>query len=350
MGWDPRVVASNGPDPLQQLRDLNERYGRNAGRKLTLGAVVLLALVGVVTSYTQVEPDEVGIVLRLGRYTGTLDPGPHFTLPYGVDRVRKVPVQRQLKMEFGFRTPGSSTSLRSDPDVPREAVMLTGDLNVAVVEWIVQYKIKDPYKYLFKVKNVEQTLGVMAEAAMRIVVGDHSVNEVLTTGRQVVASESKQLLQELADRYETGVDIQQVVLQDVNPPDPVKASFNEVNQAIQEKERAINEAHAELNRAIPRAMGEAEETMRQAEGYAIERVNRAKGEADRFQKVYAEYRKAPEVTRKRMYLETMPEVLRRAGHKMVIDDAAKGITPLLRLEGSDETSAAAKLKATGVAQ
>ncbi len=350
MSWDPRLIETNGQDPMQQLRELKERYGRNAGRSLIVGAMIVLALVGVVTSYTQVEPDEVGIVLRLGRYTGTRDPGPHFTLPYGIDRVRKVPVQRQLKMEFGFRTPGSSPTGRNDPDVPREAVMLTGDLNVAVVEWIVQYKIKDPYKYLFKVKNVEQTLGVMAEAAMRIVVGDHSVNEVLTTGRQVVASESKQLLQELADRYETGVDIQQVVLQDVNPPDQVKASFNEVNQAIQEKERAINEAHAELNRAIPRAMGEAEETMRQAEGYAIERVNRAKGEADRFQKIYAEYRKAPEVTRKRMYLETMPEVLRRAGHKMVIDDAAKGITPLLRLEGSDEASAAAKLKAIGVAQ
>jgi membrane protease subunit HflK len=181
---------------------------------------------------------------------------------------------------------------------------------------------------------------------MRIVVGDHSVNEVLTTGRQAVASESKLLLQELADRYETGVDIQQVVLQDVNPPDAVKASFNEVNQAIQEKERAINEAHAELNRAIPRAKGESEETLRQAEGYAIERINRARGEADRFQKIYAEYKKAPEVTRKRMYLETMPEVLKRAGHKMVIDDVAKGITPLLRLEGSDE-AAAAKFKAAG---
>ena len=348
MSWDPRVVQSNGEDPFKQLRELKDRYGRKGGRNLLLAALAGLVVVGLITSYTQIEPDEVGIVLRLGRYTDTRQPGPHFTLPFGIERVRKVPVQRQLKMEFGFRTAGSTTSSRQDPDVPREAVMLTGDLNVAVVEWIVQYKIKDPYNYLFKVKDVEQTLGVMAEAAMRIVVGDHSVNEVLTTGRQAVAAESKQLLQELADRYETGVDIQQVVLQDVNPPDPVKSSFNEVNQAIQEKERAINEAHAELNRAIPHAKGEAEETLRQAEGYAIERVNRAKGEADRFQKIYAEYRKAPEVTRRRMYLETMPLVLKRAGHKMVIDDVAKGITPLLRLESSDESSAAANLKAAGV--
>ena len=226
------------------------------------------------------------------------------------------------------------------PELGRESLMLTGDLNVAVVEWIVQYKIKDPYQYLFKVKNVESMLRDISEASMRAVVGDHSVNEVLTTGRQKVATESKVLLQGLADRYETGVDIQQVVLQDVNPPDPVKPSFNEVNQAIQEKERAINEAYAELNREIPRARGEAEEALRAAEGYAIERVNRAKGEADRFVRIHDEYRKAPDVTRRRMYLDAVADVLQRAKLKVVVDESQKGVTPMLWMDGAKAPPAA----------
>ena len=235
-------------------------------------------MVGVLTAYVQVEPDEVGVILRLGRFIGTVEPGPHFRLPFGIDRISKVPVQRQLKPSSGSAPRADvQTQYEADkPELGRESLMLTGDLNVAVVEWIVQYKIKDPYQYLFKVKNVESMLRDISEASMRAVVGDHSVNEVPRPVVMKAATESKVLLQGLADRYETGVDIQQVVLQDVNPPDPVKPSFNEVNQAIQEKERAINEAYAELNREIPRARGEAEEALRAAEGYAIERVNRAK--------------------------------------------------------------------------
>ena len=286
MAWDPRIIDPDpdGRPPAELLRELQAKLSRGLGRIVLFAALGGVALVGLLTTYAQVEPDEVGVILRLGRYMGTAEPGPHFRLPFWIDRIIKVPVQRQLKAEFGFRTARTAartTYANSTEDVRRESLMLTGDLNVAVVEWIVQYKIADPYKYLFKVKNVEDMLRDISEASMRAVVGDHSVNEVLTTGRQRVAMESKLLLQELADRYETGVDIQQVVLQDVNPPDPVKPSFNEVNQAIQEKERAINEAYAELNREIPRARGEAEEALRAAEGYAIERVNRAKGEADR---------------------------------------------------------------------
>jgi modulator of FtsH protease HflK len=263
-------------------------------------------------------------------------PGPHFRLPYGIDRLTKVPVQRQLKMEFGFRTERSGTRTTYAPDTSeskRESMMLTGDLNVAVVEWIVQYKIKDPVAYLFRVKDVDATLRDIAEASMRIVVGDHSVNEVLTVGRTKVAALSKELLQSLADRYDTGVDIQQVVLQDVNPPDQVKPSFNEVNQAVQEKERMINEAFAELNRAIPRARGEADQAIRAAEGYSVERVNRARGEAGRFVSIHEEYRRAPDVMRKRMYLETVADVFQRSGQKLVIDENSKGITPLLRMDG-----------------
>ncbi|HSP81065.1 MAG TPA: FtsH protease activity modulator HflK [Myxococcaceae bacterium] len=315
---------------------MRERFGRHAGRKLLLGLGALLLVTAALTSYAQVEPDEVGVVLRLGRYAETVGPGPHFRLPFGIDRLIKVPVQRQLKMEFGFRTASSGTRAvyaEGDREARRESMMLTGDLNVAVVEWIVQYKVKDPVQYLFRVKSVDDTLHDIAEASMRIVVGDHSVNEVLTTGRTAIAARSKELLQELADRYQTGVDIQQVVLQDVNPPDPVKPSFNEVNQAVQEKERMINEAFAELNRAIPRARGEAEQAIRGAEGYAIERVNRARGEGDRFIAIHDEYRRAPDVMRRRMYLETVSKALQRAGQKLILDENVKNITPLLRMDG-----------------
>jgi modulator of FtsH protease HflK len=340
MAWDPQILGGAPPDPndpKEVLRQLRSKWAnRGFGKILGMFALGVLILVGVLTTYAQVEPDEVGVILRLGRYVETVDPGPHFRLPFGIDQMIKVPVQRQLKAEFGFRTESvgpRTVYAASDREAPREALMLTGDLNVAVVEWIVQYKIKDPYQYLFKVKNVEPMLRDISEASMRAVVGDHSVNEVLTTGRQKVATEAKLQLQELADRYETGVDIQQVVLQDVNPPDPVKPSFNEVNEAIQEKERAINQALAELNREIPRAKGEALETLRAAEGYAIEHVNRARGEAERFTRIYAEYRKAPEVTRRRMYLDTVSKVLQGAGQKVINDESTRGITPLLRMDG-----------------
>ncbi|MFY3745569.1 FtsH protease activity modulator HflK [Anaeromyxobacter sp. PSR-1] len=342
MESSPQVVGEP-PNPKPKPGDAARRLWGALGGRLPLVVAALVVLVGVTTSYVQVEPDEVGVILRLGRFIGTVEPGPHFRIPFGIDRITKVPVQRQLKAEFGFRTEhldGRTTYQPDKPDLARESLMLTGDLNVAVVEWIVQYKIKDPYQYLFKVKNVEAMLRDISEASMRAVVGDHSVNEVLTTGRQRVASEAKALLQGLADRYETGVDIQQVVLQDVNPPDPVKPSFNEVNQAFQEKERAINEAYAELNREIPRARGEAEETLRAAEGYAIERVNRARGEADRFVRIHEEYRKAPDVTRRRMYLETLAEVLQRSRQKVVVDESHKGVTPMLWMDGAGAPPAA----------
>jgi modulator of FtsH protease HflK len=328
--------TGRGPsdDALASLRGLWRRLSRSS--PAALGAVVVvLGFLAAVTSYAQIEPDEVGVILRLGRYTATIEPGPHFRLPFGVDRIIKVPVQRQLKAEFGFRTDKAAertTYQATDKEVSLESIMLTGDLNVAVVDWIVQYKIEDPYKYLFKVKNVEPMLRDISEASMRAVVGDHSVNEVLTTGRQQVADQAKLFLQELADRYETGVDIQQVVLQDVNPPDPVKPSFNAVNEAIQEKERAINEAYAELNRAVPRAKGEAQETFQAAEGYAIDRVNRARGEAARFASIRLEYEKAPDVTRRRLYLETVTRVLEKAGSKVIADQSQKGVTPLLRMD------------------
>lgn len=323
-GSSVRVPPWGGPPKLPSLAALRAI------------AVVLLALLLLLTSYYQIEPDQVGVVQRFGAYVRTSEPGPHLKLPFGVEVVTKVPVQRQLKMEFGFRTtrPGVRTEFAPVTDALRaESIMLTGDLNVAVVEWIVQYRIRDPRQYLFHLRNVQQTFRDMAEATMRQVVGDHSVDEVLTIGREQIAQETKDQLQALCQLYENGIEVQQLLLQDVNPPDPVKPAFNEVNQAIQEKERAINEAWAEYNMAVPRAKGEAEQAVRSAEGYALERVNNAEGDAKRFDALYEEYRKAPDVTRKRMYLETMQDLLPKVGRKLILDDKARGVLPLLQLDG-----------------
>jgi membrane protease subunit HflK len=297
---------------------------------------VLVVLVFLFTSYYQVEPDEVGVVQRFGRFVGTSGPGPHLKIPFGVDSVTKVPVQRTLKLEFGFRTVRAAIKSEFAPPTPEtsaESAMLTGDLNVAVVEWVVQYKITDPKKYLFDVREPTATFRDMSEAVMRQVVGDHSVDEVITIGRETIALEAKQQLQDLCNLYGIGIDVQQLVLQDVNPPDPVKPAFNEVNQAIQEKERAINDAWADYNKSVPRAKGEAEQAIRSAEGYALERVNKAQGDASRFEALYEEYRKAPAVTRKRIYFETLAQVLPKVGRKLIVDEKAKGILPLLQLEG-----------------
>ncbi len=297
---------------------------------------VLVVLVFLFTSYYQVEPDEVGVVQRFGRFVGTSGPGPHLKIPFGVDSVTKVPVQRTLKLEFGFRT--VRAAIKSEfaaptPETAAESAMLTGDLNVAVVEWVVQYKITDPKKYLFDVREPTATFRDMSEAVMRQVVGDHSVDEVITIGRETIALQAKQQLQDLCNLYGIGIDVQQLVLQDVNPPDPVKPAFNEVNQAIQEKERAINDAWADYNKSVPRAKGEAEQAIRSAEGYALERVNKAQGDASRFEALYEEYRKAAAVTRKRIYFETLAQVLPKVGRKLIVDEKARGILPLLQLEG-----------------
>ncbi len=294
------------------------------------GLIILLFLISSI--YT-VGPEEIGIVLRLGKYERSTDPGLHFKLPFRIETVDKVPVQRQLKEEFGFRTVSAGVrSQFSNRGRDDESNMLTGDLNAAIVEWVVQFRIVDPYRYLFRVRNVRTTFRDMSEAAMRRVVGDRTVNEVLTVGRQEVADLVFQELQEMCDQYETGIKVDQVVLQDVNPPDPVKPSFNEVNEAQQERERLINQAQSEYNKVIPRAKGEAEQTIQQAEGYAVDRLNRARGDSARFVAIFNEYRRAPEVTRKRIYLETMNEILPRVSKKIVIDNDLDSILPLLNLD------------------
>ena len=298
--------------------------------------IIVLAVFGIILLYGsvyQISPEEIGVILRFGKFVRTADPGLNFKMPLGVESLTRVPVQRQLKIEFGFRTrrPGIRSEFSVTPETTKESVMLTGDLNVVDVEWIVQYKIKDPYKYLFKLRNVEGTFRSMGEAVVRKVIGDNSVDEVITVGRSRIADEAKQELQTLCDIYEIGIDVLQLIFQDVNPPDPVKPSFNEVNEALQEKERKINEAWAEFNQEIPKAEGEAEQVIRAAEGYATERVNRSQGDANLFTSVFREYSKAPSVTRKRLYLETINDVLIKIKKKIVVDEKLRSILPLLNL-------------------
>lgn len=303
--------------------------------KKYLGKIIigLIVLAGILTGVKTVGPEEEGVVVQLGEYNRTVPPGLSFIVPFGFEKMFKIPVQRQLKQEFGFRT--TQAGQRSEyvkTGYGDESMMLTGDLNLTDVEWVVQYRITDSFKYLFKVRNADKTLRDMSESAVRKIVGDRTVNEVLTVGRQEVASSVELLLQRMCDDYENGIRIDQVVLQDVNPPEAVKPSFNAVNEAQQERETLINQAEAEYNRVIPRARGEGEETVQLAEAYALNRVNRAKGEAERFNSLYEAYIQSPEVTKQRIYLETMERIMPKIGNKIIVDDKGNSVLPLLNID------------------
>ena len=295
--------------------------------------VTILGVIFLLTFFYSVGTEEVGVIQRFGAYKRTVPSGLHIKMPFGIETVRKVPVERQLKEEFGFRTKAAGVRTVYDPKTFREEkLMLTGDLNASDVEWIVQFRVADPYKFLFKVRNAIQTFRDLNEALMREIVGDRSVNEVLTTGRVEVANEVARRLQTLCDEYETGIKVDQVVLQDVTPPEPVKPAFNEVNEAQQEREKLINQARSEYNKVIPKAKGDAARIIEEARGYAIERVNQARGEATKFNAIFKEYQKAPEVTQQRIYLETMNEVLSKVGRKIITDKETTGILPLFQIE------------------
>jgi membrane protease subunit HflK len=298
------------------------------GGPLALG-VVVLALIGLTAFYT-VNQDEVGIVQRFGRYIETAQPGLNFKLPLGIDTVTKVNVKRVQTEEFGAAATEVDFRSRGKPgaDPSSVALMLTGDLNVAVVPWIVQYRIKDPYNYLFRVANVRKLLTDMSEAAMRLVVGDRSINEVISR-RDEIAIEAQGLLQRELDQAETGIHIVTIEMKKTNVPAAVQPSFNEVNQATQEKEQMIYQANEEYNKSIPAARGEADRTIKTAEGYALNRVNRAKGDAARFRDVYDEYRKAKDITKTRLYLENMRSLIPKLGPVYIIDSDQKNTLPLL---------------------
>jgi membrane protease subunit HflK len=292
--------------------------------------LILLAIFAYTSIYT-VQAESQGVVLRFGKYVKTVDPGLRFKLPFGVDRVSILPVKRQLKQEFGFGTKGATDATQFSSEQEEERSMVTGDLNAATVEWIIQYRIREPKLFLFEVRNPGETLRDISESVMRTVVGDRTVDEVITVGRQEIEADALTQLQELVNKYRLGLSIDQVQLKNVNPPLPVQPSFNEVNQAQQEREKMINVANGEYNKVVPRASGEAEQKIQAAEGYALKRVNEADGDVSRFNAVLTEFLKAPEVTKRRIYIETMREVVPKLGKKIIIDEEASQILPLLQL-------------------
>ena len=338
MAWDwdklqqQQKKTGGGPPPqvgqvLNRIRDAKFKF---PGIWLVVLALVVVYL-GSSMIYT-VAVDEVGVIQRFGKFTRTSPPGLNFKAPAGIEKVTKVKIRYVYKEEFGFRTLKADVRTRyaTGDAYLNEALMLTGDLNVALVPWIVQYRIKDPYQYLFKVRNVRNTLRDLSEAAMRLVVGDRSINEVISK-REEIAAQAQELLQKELDVAETGISVTTVEMKRTNVPEPVQPSFNEVNQAVQEKEKMIYQAREEYNKRVPSAKGDAEKTIREAEGYALDRINRSKGDASRFLSLYQEYKNAEDVTRRRLYLEAIREIFPKLGSKYIVDSDQKGLLPLLDL-------------------
>jgi membrane protease subunit HflK len=298
-------------------------------------AAILLGLfvvAGIGTTIYTVEAESEGVVLRFGKFLETVEPGLHYKLPLGIDSVTVIPTRRQLKLEFGFATSGYTTNpIQAGQNPDQEKSMVTGDLNAALVDWVVQYRIEDPRQYLFDVRSPGETLRDLSEAAMREVIGDRTVDELITIGRQDIEIEALARMQELSKRYHLGIRVDQVQLKNVNPPNQVQASFNEVNRAQQDRENAINIANGDYNKAVPKAKGEADQTIRGAEGYRFKRVNEAEGDVAAFNAVLQQYVKAPEITRTRLYLETMGEILPDVGQKIIVDDSLRQLLPILPL-------------------
>ena len=333
MTFDSEELIRQGQDRLKQAMPSGSPRG------IIILAVLVLAGLGAWTAYYTVPSDSVAVVQRFGKYLKDVPPGLHFKLPLGIDVATIVPVKRQLKQEFGFTTPGASDPYQSPRpnDEKRETQMVTGDLNAALVEWVVQYRISEPAKFLFEVREPSETLRYVSESVMREVVGDRTVDEVITIGRQEIESEALTKMQTLATKYAMGISIDQVQLKNINPPKPVQESFNEVNQAQQEKEKLINEARRDYNKVIPLAEGEKDQRIREADGYRLKRSNEAEGDVARFSALLAEYNKAPEVTRRRIYIETLQDVMPGIRSKIVIDEQTRGILPLLNLDSQKGT-------------
>jgi len=320
-------------DGIVDIRSLLGSSGEPPSRRVVIGILAAIVVLWMAsTSFYTVQPEQRAVVKRLGAVIGITDPGLHLKLPFGIDRVQLVATERVLKQEFGFRSAGASADGRTtyrQRDYEDESLMLTGDLNVIDVEWVVQYRISDPIRFLYQVREPTRTLRDISESVMRRVVGNRLGSAVLTVGRVDIQSKARDEIQQIMDRYESGIHIITVELQDVVPPKAVQPAFNEVNEARQEREKMINEAQKQVNQAIPRAEGSALRTVAEAEGYATERVNRAKGESARFSAVLAEYREAPEVTRSRLYLEALSEVLPKIGQVLMVQDGQTGPLPLL---------------------
>jgi membrane protease subunit HflK len=322
----------NSPPPeVKMLLESIEKFKRYA--KFVIPALILF--IGVRGTYYTVQPDEEAVVIRLGKHLKNTQPGLHFKFPFGIDNVIKVKTKIVHQAEFGFRSlsTNSRRTTYSGRNFDHESLMLTGDLNVAEVQWVVQYQISNPFKYLFQTSEPETNIRDVSESIMRRVVGDKLVTEVLTTGRVEIATDAKFLMQEVLDKYDMGISIKSIKLQDVNPPEVVKASFNEVNAAKQEQEKMINQAEEAYNKIIPEARGKAKKLITEAEGYAAAIENRAYGDAENFMAQVREYKKAPRITKKRIYLETMEKLYQTFDNITIVDGKVKGLLPVFSKEG-----------------
>lgn len=322
-----------------KIPDTPEELFRQSGEQIsyfgkwvpTLIILFLLAFFAL-TSFYSIDQGEVGIIRRFGKYLETTPPGLHWKLPFNIDRLDKVKIERVFKEEFGFRTLEPGVTTRYSPkSYDEEALILTGDLNVLDISWIVHFKIKDPIQLLFNVRNPQGTVRSLSESAMRQVIGDFSVNAAITSRKNEINIAVRDLLQNALDSYQSGIHIEKIELQEVLPPPVVKASFNEVNEAEQEREKVINESWEAYNKVIPKARGQAEKTIREAEGYALARVNRAQGDAAKFLDMWNAYKADKEVTRRRIYLETLSDVIPQAGKVYIFEPQANNILPLLNL-------------------
>jgi membrane protease subunit HflK len=302
--------------------------------RLVLGIIGLIGLlataIALLRGFTSIPANSVGVKTRFGAFSGLVNPGLAYAIPF-VDEIAVLPTQRLLKLEFGFASPGATNIYQGDRDTADTETMITGDLNTALVPWVVQYRISDPRLYLFGAREPEQTLRDLSESVMREVIGDRTVDEVLTIGRHDIETSALQRLADLCSQFAIGIQIQQVQLTTVRPPPVVQAAFNEVNQAQQEKQTAINQAWASYNDAVPNAAGQAKERTKQAEAYAFRRINQSKGDAEKFGLLVAEYHKAPEITRRRLYLEAMEQILPKLQRKVIIDESVKGVLQTLSL-------------------
>lgn len=330
-------MSDNSPPEIIYLKNKMGKV-KNLGKGVFILIFVVVATFMAANFFTfTIDTNEVGVVTQFGAYNRTAEPGWHFKMPI-FEVVNKVPIKNVMKQEFGFRT--IRADVRTEYNKGRremeQSFMLTGDLNVVDVEWIVQYKISDPVNYLFNVRDVEDSIRDLSESTMRQIVGDREVNEILTSGKEQIQYAAQKLLQKGLSEYKAGIDIQTVRIQAVNPPNPVKPSFNEVNAANQESDQLINEAWKAYNRVIPEAKGKANKLIAEAEGYATKRINQAKGDVERFLSLEKEFSRSPEVTKKRMYLEAMKEILPQAGSVYVVDPELKSIVPFLQISGGSK--------------
>ncbi|MBK4720106.1 FtsH protease activity modulator HflK [Azospirillum sp. YIM DDC1] len=347
--------GGGGPQPpdledlLRRGQDRLKRVmpgGVGSGRGIAL-VVGLLAVVWLASGIYRVEADEQGVVLRFGQWVRTEQPGLRYHMPSPIETVLMPKVTRVNRIEVGYRSAGDGR--RGDRDVPDESLMLTGDENIIDIDFTVFWVIKDAGEYLFKIRDPEATVKKAAESAMREVIGRTDLQPALTEARQQIETSTRQLLQAMLDDYEGGIEVTQVQLQKADPPSPVIDAFNDVQRARADRERARNEAEAYRNDVIPRARGDAERLIQEASAYREQVVSLAQGDADRFRKVYDAYSTAKDVTAKRMYLETMEEILSGA-NKVIIDgnaQGAQGVVPYLPLGQLQPSASGAAARPAG---